>query len=214
MNSWKITWDAFFEHSSKWSYAKELWRISGWKLRVGLVVSSGMLVCAFFYFPRQSSDWKSMGLLMLSEMFFILIIDQIRGKTFGSVYGSPENTISPAEREGYRASRFLMFKHRLTRASITKSHVNDLFSILDAKIDLETHRNEVFNRFVLFVSGLLTALLITWIKGLEANDSIQVLLWLLLICALVGPALWLLPSRKERLKELKYFMLLYARGTD
>lgn len=46
MNAWKITWETFFEHSSRRSYAKELWRLSNVKLRVGLIAAASAFIAA------------------------------------------------------------------------------------------------------------------------------------------------------------------------
>lgn len=215
MNAWKITWETFFKHSSRRSYAKELWRLSSIKLRVGFIVAALAFIAAISWVAhRHLSDWQSMAAILLAELFLFLIIEEMKGRVFRSEYGDADTVLGPPEKEWYRESRFLMFKKRLTDASVTRNHVENLFDLIDAKIDLENHRNETAKKFLIFASGVVTASAVAWAKGLEPKSAIQAAAWFALFCAFIAPFLWVLPSRKERLKELKYFMLLYVKGND
>lgn len=215
MNAWKITWETFFKHSSRRSYAKELWRLSSMKLRVGFIVAALTFIAAITWVAhRHLDDWQSMAAILLAELFLFLIIEEMKGRVFRSEYGDADTVLGPPEKEWYRESRFLMFKKRLTDASVTRNHVKNLFDLIDTKIDLENHRNETAKKFLIFASGVVTASAVAWAKGLEPKAAIQAAAWFALSCAFIAPFLWVLPSRKERLKELKYFMLLYVKGND
>lgn len=215
MNAWKITWETFFKHSSRRSYAKELWRLSSKTLRVGLIVTALAFIAAISWVMHHHlDDWQSMAAILLAELFLFLVIEEMKGRVFRSEYGDIDTVLGPPEKEWYRESRFLMFKKRLTDASVTRNHVKNLFDLIDAKIDLENHRNETAKKFLIFASGVVTASVVAWAKGLEPKTAIQAAAWFSLFCAFIAPFLWVLPSRKERLKELKYFMLLYVKGND
>lgn len=215
MNAWKITWETFFKHSSRRSYAKELWRLSSIKLRVGFIVAALAFIAAISWVAHHHlDDWQSMAAILSAELFLFLIIEEMKGRVFRSEYGDANTVLGPPEKEWYRGSRFLMFKKKLTDASVTRDHVKNLFDLIDAKIDLENHRNETAKKFLIFASGVATASAVAWTKGLEPKAAIQAAAWFALFCAFIAPFLWVLPSRKERLKELKYFMLLYVKGND
>ncbi|WP_447937446.1 hypothetical protein [Thermomonas fusca] len=213
MNSWKILWDSYYQGASKSAYAKELWRLSSGLTRALLVVSFLAVVLAVVYYVRyESTDWKAFPFLLLAEGALILVVDHMRGKRFSDSYGSADSTLSPAEREDHRANRYLIFRSRISGKGLGKSHVDDLFDVLDAKIELENHRNERLNRFLVFVSGFASALAIAWIRGLETQEIAFAISVAVVGTLLVGPILWLMPSRKERLKELKYFMKLFSKS--
>ncbi|MDQ7310447.1 hypothetical protein [Stenotrophomonas sp. Sm10] len=215
MNTWKITWETFFKHSSRRSYAKELWRLSSIKLRVGFIVAALAFIAAISWVAHHHlDDWQSMAAILSAELFLFLIIEEMKGRVFRSEYGDANTVLGPPEKEWHRGSRFLMFKKKLTDASVTRDHVKNLFDLIDAKIDLENHRNETAKKFLIFASGVATASAVAWTKGLEPKAAIQAAAWFALFCAFIAPFLWVLPSRKERLKELKYFMLLYVKGND
>lgn len=215
MNSWKVLWNTYYQGASKSAYAWELWRLSSKVTRIAFCVAALLLALGFFfYIHAEHSDWRALPSLVIAEAFFVLVLDHARGKPFASSYGTTDQTMSPAEIEDHRGSRYLIFKNKLTSAGITKSHVNDLFEVLDAKIELETHRNERLNRFLVFVSGFFTALILSWVRGLTPQQLGSALSALAITVLVIGPILWMLPSRREKLKELKYFMRLFVKSND
>lgn len=210
MNHWKVVWDAYSKGATRRAFFRELWRLAGWKLRVGaficMTVSIWGLLNIRFPSPRDLT-W----LTILGEIGFLAILFHVREETFRREYGSTDNSVSPSENEDYRASRYLMFRATLRANGITKSHVHDLFDVLAAKDELEAQRNGILNRFWVFASGFLSATALSLIRGAEDEQQIYILFGLLGACVLVAPLLWLTPSRKERMKELKYFLVLYGK---
>lgn len=213
MNHWKKVWDAYHREATRWAYLRELWRLSGWLTRFALIC--GMTVFLFGLFDLRSISRQNFPWLMVAGEFAVLaVIHHMKGTIFRCVYGSVDEDMSPADDGDHRVGRFLMFKRKLREAQITKSHVEDLFDLLDAKDGLESHRNTLLHKFLLFVSGFFTALAITLIRGLSFDLALKSLLWLIVVCACVVPLLWVLPSRREKLRELKYFMLLYCKSLN
>ena len=211
MNYWKRVWDIYHREATRWAYLKELWCLSGWVTRLALIVSAVIFMFGLLTFRgvlQQNFPW----LLVVGEFALLAVVYHMKGTIFRCAYGSADEDISPADDGDHQVGRFLMFKRKLREAQITKSHVEDLFDLLDAKEGLESQRNTLVNKFFLFVSGFFTALSITLIRGLSFDSALKLLLWLLVVCACVGPLLWVLPSRREKLRELKYFMLLYCKS--
>lgn len=211
MNYWKKVWDAYHRGATKRAYLGELWRISGWVTRAVLIASS----LAFLWglasvgnTPRHELPWT----FICGEFGVLAAIHHMKNTTFRRVYGSVEQDLSPADDGDHQVGRFLMFKELLRKSQVTKSHVSDLFELLDAREGMESQRNGLVYRFLIFVSGFFTALAITLIRNLSFQVALKLLLWLIVVCACVGPVLWVLPSRREKLKELRYFMLLYCKS--
>lgn len=213
-NPWKAVWTAYYDQSSKISFWRQLWRRApGWTKWI-LALNVIVLIIALKVFINDDKSWPPLAFLMLTEAGLFALLGHMKEVGFDAAFGTADETLAPADTDDYRQGRFLIFRNALETAKITKSHVADLFEIVDAKMELESHRNAVLNRFMLFVSGLLTALLIAWIRGLSASESLQAVAVLCVVCAIIGPVLWLRPSRLEKLKELRYFMLLFARSLD
>ncbi|WP_152239001.1 hypothetical protein [Xanthomonas sp. LMG 12461] len=208
MNAWKITWETFFKHSSRRSYAKELWRLSSIKLRVGFIVAAMAFIAATSRVAhRHLDDWQSMAAILLAQFFFFLIIEEMKGRVFRSEYGDASTVLGPPEKEWYRESRFLMFKKRLTDASVTPNHVENLFDLIDAKIDLENHRNETAKKFLIFASGVVTASAVAWAKGLEPKAAIQATAWLALFCAFIAPLGFTIKKRTPKRAQVLHAAL-------
>lgn len=215
VNSWKIVWDSYYQGASKSAYASELWRLSSWPTRLMLLLSGAFSIYTFhFYIGHGQDDWRSLPLLLVAELALIAVLDYMRGKRFSASYGLQESSLGPAESDDHRANRYLIFKQKLAESGITRSHINDLFDVLEAKAELESHRNERLNKFLVYMSGFGTALAIAWIKGLSVQQSATAIAAVICIILIVGPILWMLPSRRERLKELKYFMRLFSKSTE
>lgn len=211
MNYWKQVWDAYHGGATKRAYAKELWRLSRWGTRVSLCASILLLVWGIAQLPhqpRQELPWP----FVCGELFLLAVIQHMKTATFRRAYGSASDGLVPSDDSDNQVGRFLMFKRHLVQAGLTKSHVQDLFDLLDAREGMEVQRNTLLNRFWLFISGFFSALAITLIRGMSMSSAISSLFGLIVASAVIGPVLWFLPSRRERLKELRYFMLLYCKG--
>lgn len=211
MNHWKRVWETYHREATKRAYVRELWRLSGWGTRSTLVLGALVLVWGAFELldkPWQEWPWR----FMCGELTVLAVFQHMKDTIFRRVYGSADEDFSPSEDGGHQIGRFLIFKRQLREAGLTKSHVEDLFDLVDAKDDLESQRNTLVNKLWLFVSGFFTALAITIMRGLSQEVAFKVVIWLIVACAFLVPLLWLFPSRKESLKELRYFMLLYCKG--
>lgn len=211
MNYWKKVWNAYYREATTRAYLKELWRLSSWPMRLSMGASVVIFIFAFLN-SKDARQKDFPWLLMVSEGLIFFIAHHMRNTIFQCAYGSIDDDISPADSGDHQGSRFLMFKRKLREAEITKSHVEDLFDLLDAKEGLESERSTLLKKFFLFVSGFFTALLVTVIRGLSFELALKSLLWLMVACACVGPFLWIIPSRGEKLRELRYFMLLYCKS--
>ena len=211
MNHWKIVWDAYTKGATRWAFFCELWRLASWKLRIAAfacLVGFGWGGVEVMQDPGRETPW----LLFASEFGFLMVLYHVRGELFQREYGSPDSALSPSEAEDYRASRFLMFKAALRAKNITKHHVSDLSDGLAARDELEAQRNGILNRFLAFASGFISATVLTLIRGADGKQQLYILLITLGACVLLVPLLWLIPSRKERMKELKYFLVLYGKS--
>ena len=213
MNSWKVVWNAYYEQATRTAYAKELVRLASWPTRTCFV-----LALILFLFgaaeamkqPHENFPWK----FILGELALIALVKHVRTTAFATAYGSIESDLGPPEKEEQRGYRFLIFKDALRSQHVTPTHVRDLFEIVQAKEELESQHNIALGKFGLFATGFLTSAAVTVIRGLQPTQAALLLFWFALASMVLAPLFWILPTRKGKLKELKYFMVLYCRNPD
>lgn len=213
MNYWKIVWDAYYQQATRRAYVRELVRIANWPTCIAFVIALGLFLFGISDVvrePQREWPWP----MIAGELLLLALVEHVRTARFATTYGSVESGLGPAEKEEQRGHRFLMFKKSLQDAHITRSHVQDLFEIVEAKEDLESQHNIALNRFGIFVSGFLTSAAITLIRGLEADQAAWLMFWISFAGLALAPLFWMLPTRKGRLKELKYFMVLYCKNVE
>jgi hypothetical protein len=213
MNYWKIVWDAYYQHATRRAYVRELVRLATWPTCIAFVIALAIFLFGIADVARQPQrDWP--WPMIVGELSLLALVEHVRTARFAATYGSVESGLGPAEEEEQRGYRFLMFKKTLQAAHLTRSHVQDLFEIVDAKEELESQHNIALNKFVIFASGFLTSAALTLIRGLEAGQAAWLMFWISFAGLSLTPLFWMLPTRKGKLKELKYFMVLYCKNLD
>lgn len=213
MNYWKTVWDAYYLQATRRAYLRELARLASWPTRITFVLAAGLFIYGVAdVIDQPTRDWP--WPMIAGELLLLILVEHVRTARFATAYGSVESSLGPAEKEDQRGHRFLMFKKTLQAAHLTRSHVQDLFEIVQAKEELESQHNTALNKFVIFVTGFLTSAAITLIRGLQAEQAAWLMFWIALAGLALVPLFWMLPTRKGRLKELKYFMVLYCKNVD
>jgi hypothetical protein len=211
MNYWKIVWDAYYQQATRRAYLRELVRLANWPTRIAFMLALGVFCYGLLdVIDDRQKEWP--WLMIVGELSLLAIVEHVRTTRFATAYGSVESSFGPAEKEDQRGHRFLMFKNALQAAHLTENQVQGLFDIVEAKEELESQHNLALNKFVVFVSGFLTAAAITLISDLEAEQAAWLMFWVSLSGLTLAPLFWMLPTRKSRLKELKYFMVLYCKN--
>ena len=141
----------------------------------------------------------------------LFLLEKIKDKIFFAENGHPDETMAPPDNDDHRTSRYMLFRKHLKEKNITKSHVEDIFPLVDMKLDLESSRGELPKKYFSFVIGLLAGIAVSLSKNLEMYELALAVISLIVVSYFVLQILWLIPSRTERLKELKYFMKLFCR---
>lgn len=215
MNAWKIIWNVFYNGSSRLRVATEMWRLSSVWQRVLIVVSTALFgtgLVAYMY--PGSRGVEALLLAVVGELILLVVLDRVKDETFFSEYGHPDRAMVPPDNDEHRVSRYMIFRKGLRDANVTKSHVEDAFSLAEAKLDLESSRGEMPRKYLGFAIGLLAGALVSWSRNLEAQELALAISALVAASFFIVLVLWVIPSRTERLKELKYFMHLYCREVE
>nr|WP_298128824.1 hypothetical protein [uncultured Pseudoxanthomonas sp.] len=212
MKVWRDVWHSYYIVATRTNYWKQLFRAASW-LQI-VVAAVAITVVAWSLLSGRVSGDPGLGAyfwLYMPMGIFLAVLDNVRTKTFTENFGGlPEDT-APPESENFRRDRYVLFRDALRKKEILGSEVGSLIDLVDARLDMEQHHNELMKKFGLFGSGFLTAMITPWLKeasrqsmGLTIASAASVLFVVMLV-------LWLVPSRKARLRELKYFMMIYER---
>jgi len=154
-------------------------------------------------------NWVALTASLFSEISLLATLEKSREKFFSSEYGASDCSISPPSNEDHHASRYLIFRKKLRENSITKSHIEDAIPLVNAKIDIEANRSEFPKKYFGFALALLAGIIASWSKNLDPETLAITIASFLILSFFIIATLWIIPSRTERLKELKYFMLIY-----
>lgn len=111
--------------------------------------------------------------------------------------------------------RYLLFKNNLEEHQIKKESVEQCLELADMKIDMVS--SDKFNARIAdlkFLLGFGLGILGTLWKQLQPKELLIV--FLLFYLGLIGLAIvmFVIPSKIEKAKELKYFMMLYLAETN
>lgn len=191
-----------------------MWRLSSATQRLVIICSAGLLVIALAIYLFAGHHGPVLFFAVAMEVILLLALDKLKDTAFFSEYGRPSDGMAPPDNEEHRVSRYMIFRKCLRRENVTKSHVEDAFPLVDAKLDLEASRGEMPRKYLGFAVGLLAGIAVSWSKNLDAQELAIAASSLVVVSFFIVMVLWVIPSRKERLKELKYFMLLYCREVE
>lgn len=215
MNAWKTIWNVFYSASSRRHVAFEMWRLASLGQKILITLSVVVFAAALVvYVLAGGNNGVALFAAVAAELFLLLTLDKVKDETFFSEYGRPDDAMAPPDNEEHRVSRYMLFRKRLREGNVTKSHVQDAFALADAKLDLEASRGEMPKKYLGFAVGLIAGVLVSWSKNLEAHEVAIAITALVVVSFVVVMVLWVIPSRTERLKELKYFMELYCREVE
>ncbi len=150
--------------------------------------------------------------VVFGELGLIFQIGKLKNKFIKNEFGDVSQSQTPHDDKNHKTSRYLTFKKALEDNWVTKKHVQDCQELIDLQIDIASSEGllrKKFSRFVIGGIGL-GILGIFWSK-IDVLYLIYISAILIPISLLIYFVLYLIPSKLEKLKEMKYFMLLYSR---
>jgi|GEM_PF-4194883 len=212
MNTWKVIWNAFYSKASIRHVFAEIWRLSATSQLAIIGAASIAFVFALMIFLfADGQNGLAFFLAISSEMVLLYSFNSVKNEIFLSEFGLHETEMAPPDHENHRDNRYSFFRRELREKQITKAQVEDALTLVDAKLDLETSRGELPRKYFGFSVGLVSGTLISWSKNLEIQEISIAIIALMVVSFFAILILWMVPSRTERLRELKYFMHLYCR---
>jgi hypothetical protein len=209
VNSWKRIWISYHLTAKTRKLIVDTFRHSSVFDKVYLTITFLLMICSGVL--HSYDNYFSLPLLAASEIAFLIRLNKLKENLILNEYGGSDNSQAPPDSEDNKATRYLMFKKALKDNHINKSHVNECHELIDLQIDMSSSSGLQIKRLTTFVVGIFLGLFAAVWKSLDVTILIYIALSTLLISLMLVPTLTFFPSKIEKLKELKYFMLLYCK---
>ncbi|NAX24855.1 hypothetical protein CAG64_05070 [Vibrio sp. V38_P2S17PM301] len=209
MNHWKVIWEAYHKQATTRNlFRSVIISCSNWERAVIAISATFFLygVISLYWFPNISF-WP----IGISELVLVLFLSRMKKRLILREFGDLSHHVVPHNDEVHQTSRYLMFKQKLQERSITSNQVSDCMELLDLQIDIADSSGVLRKSFGSFVGGVFLGLITTLGRKLETTELIQTALTAAVAFFLIYLVLYIIPSKLEKLKEMKYFMLLYNR---
>jgi len=209
MNHWKEIWRAYHSGATRTKIFLDIIRHASTYDLIIIVLLTLIFFISAYYQIDQQGWW--LALLFSSEFGLFYYLYTLKNKVVLNEYGGEDDTQAPPSNENHQSTRYLIFKNRLMANKVTEIHTRGCFELVEAQIDIVSTNAVGLKNFSTFILGILAGILATLWKQLD-NTSLMLLAFsVVLIGGIIYIFANVLPSKLEKLKELKYFMLLYCR---
>ena len=212
MNEWKIIWEAYHQDSTIRRLFKNA-LLHGSKVDK-IIIFFASIIFVIGIVAMLFDTKLALFVLVPSELLLLYKLEKLRELLILNQFGDANTSQVPHDDREHKVSRYLMFKRNLRQKSIAKSHVEGCFDLVDTQVDIAQSSGTAFKRFGSFSIGIFVGLLATFWRKLEIEELLSVAVILIIVSSLICFILYLIPSRTEKLKEMKYFMHLCCREYD
>jgi len=165
----------------------------------------------YLHFTHTKEGLAALLIIALSELGLLYKLDALKKALIQSEHGDYGQSSVPHDDESHKTSRYLMFKTQLHNQKITKYDVEQCLDLLNAQIDLATSNRKSVDTFSTFSIGMILGILAAFWRDLSSSELIIVGISYIVFAIFIILMLSSIPSKLERLKEMKYFMKLYYR---
>lgn len=216
MESWIIIWKTYHEISSR----NRLWRAAFWHSSIGdralsltcvalFIISGGFFVLAFT--GKWDHPYWALIAAMTSEVVLLFRFDRLRDdwllKEFGGATRAPESRHE-------RGSRYLLFSKGLREAGVLEGQIKACLPLVDLQIDMSGSEGQQQKKAINFSFGVASGVAVSGLR-MANSDLLLLSVVAVVLCGwIIGEAVSWFPSKVERMKELKYFLLLYGRELE
>lgn len=173
-----------------------------------------LLTLSYLFWKAYSSGQETVDLYFyvacLVEAAAICLISFLR-KKYKSNYQSPyREALEPGEHWDYQSERYLIFRGDLKRIEFSGQHANKCLQIFDDAISSTIAINYPKVAWGLFSTGIIGALITETVGQLSDEKMFTVTLIAAMISLLIYAIAPFPKSKVAKLKELRYFVRLYA----
>ncbi|MCK6265886.1 hypothetical protein KP803_21755 [Vibrio sp. ZSDE26] len=213
MNHWKAIWDSYHLNATlKWLFYDIMKHAS--LIDKILVFVSLVLVVTSLILVFTSSLFNALWTVAIGEIILFARLPTLKGSLIDSEFGDKNNNFLPHDDKHHQESRYLLFKKSLRSKHITSSHVKDCYELLETQLEIAGSAGSVLKKFASFSGGVLLGFSTAVWRQLDTSELLYVGSALVALCLFVMFVLLLIPSKVEKLREMKYFMQLYCKECE
>ena len=206
MNKWKQIWYAYFEDATFLKLLKGVWLITSNRERLYLLmIIFGFLISLFV----GQEMVEMLAVMIVFEGLIILKFEQIKNKMILDEYGGLDGSIIPDDGMYSQGGRYLIFKTKLKEQNISAINVYECFDLVDSQIEIASTNSSFRTMILTFIFGLVLGLFATMWSYFDLDILMKLSLLIIVSSLVVVMIISLIPSKLEKLKELRYFMLMY-----
>jgi len=207
MSYWKVVWDAYHAEATRLKIFLGVWNSTSlWERFYTITLVVVFLLSLVLFFILKG--WLLVPVL-LAEVALIVKFTSLNEKMVYEEFGDQEAK-QPLKSQNYQDTRYLMFKKKLKKSFIREPTIRGCFELLDSQIDIVATESSATKKIVTFSLGLLAGLVGSVWSRMEYAQLALVAAAIIAFMLLIVVVASAFPSKLEKLKELRYFMLLYC----
>jgi cytochrome c oxidase subunit IV len=207
MSYWKVVWDTYHAEATHLKIFLGIWDLTSlWERFYTLALVVIFLLSLILFFILQG--WLLIPVL-LAEAALIMKFTSLSEKMVYAEFGDQEAK-QPLKSQNHQDTRYLMFKKKLKESSIGEPTIRECFELLDSQIDIVATESAATKKIITFSLGLLAGLVGSVWNRMEYTELALVAGAIISFILLIYVVASGFPSKLEKLKELRYFMLLYC----
>jgi len=216
VDSWVAAWNAYHRISTRRRILKETFLQASQADRALLVVMAILFAasaivyfcCAVWGFDHALWALAAMG---TSEIALLIRLDRFRESWVSTEFGASGAIMKSPDIANHRDTRYLLFKAGLAKAGVFERQLKDCIELVDLQIDMASTEGGPQKKFTGFMLGVLSGVLSTALHSDKLNAILFNIVVILMLAWLMSEVLSWFPSRLEKMKEMKYFLILYRR---
>lgn len=213
---WETVWQGYERHSRRRAIVRDLFHSStrherAWLtflVTLFLFIFSGLMLLIIFD-PSFLRIFTAAVCMVVVEGLLIWGLKCITDRYVRDVLGGEEIFQVPPDNKHFRRLRYLKFRKYLASLGVGKGMLCDASKALAAKEELEKESDIYLKGYYGFLISAGLAVLVSAARGMDFQKLTFFVIAILEVSFFMYWILAALPGKMERIKELKYFLVLY-----
>lgn len=217
MNQWEVVWKSYMDDCTRIKIFNDAFSsitmLRKSLLSVSLVCFMLSVAAAVYSIFNEEQISKNLmfTLFGIFEVIFILMAESAIKNLNRKNYSFQEQAQVPPEDVNHQKMRYLKFRSQLKKANVGGNDIVTIIEILKAREELEEVKGTYVKRFVGFLMTLIIALTVSASKGFESDILFLIFVYGTLIGLFIYAVASMIPAKIERIRELKYFLVMYEK---
>ncbi|SUB63517.1 Uncharacterised protein [Plesiomonas shigelloides] len=215
-SNWAICFNGYMRKCSSRSIFFSSFRSLPTKYTVLLSVLSSLFailfaasVCSMRYYTGYFPTVIYLTLMLVAEISVMLLVYYAQNKYMKSYYDEIQLGVLPPEDTFSQKARYVKFRLVLRENKITREQATKFLKVLDARIEMCNSYQISGKKIVSFSIAIFMVALAVLVKSISLKLLVQLLIIFISTVSILYMVSTVFPSLKEKLYEMKYFILMY-----